>query len=314
MNFQKSYEDFRDWLEVIKDKSPKTVEQYSRHLEKFWEFLEEENLDRYTFDVKHIDLSLAEKFRSYVYKQVKIKNKGVEQKVSVKTVNAYMITLRSYLKYLEKKWIPSLWATAIDLMKQTERKIEYLNYEELMKLFSTPNIQTRIGKRDRAIMECIYSTGLRISELTALNIQDINLNTKEFAIRGKWRKVRVVYLTQTAAEHIQNYLDSRRDSHCPLFIRHNTHLADIASLGDEELRLSRFFITNMIKKYALQAGIVKNISAHTLRHSFATTLLSQGADLRGIQELLGHASISTTQIYTHVSNKKLKDMHAQFMK
>ena len=306
MKFLDARENFLNWLEVIKDKSPKTVEQYSRHLEKFGEYLEDENIDSFAFEISDITLKLAENFRTSLYKHWK--------KVSIKTANAYMITLRSFLKYLEKTGEKSLSATAIDLVKASERRVEFLDEVEVQKLFSVPNTSTLIGKRDRAIMECIYSTGLRISELTALNRRDINLETREFAVRGKWRKIRVVYLTEHAAELIKNYLDARGDHLSPLFIRHNVKVANIDVLEDEKMRLTRFFITTMVKKYALKAAILKDISAHTLRHSFATTLLSHGADLRGIQEMLGHASITTTQVYTHVTNPKLKEMHTTFMK
>jgi site-specific recombinase XerD len=163
-------------------------------------------------------------------------------------------------------------------------------------------------------MECIYSTGLRISELTNLNISDINLKRREFAVRWKWRKVRVVYLTKHAAKLIENYIEKRNDHLSPLFIRHNIKKENIDTLENEKVRLTRFFITNMVKKYASKAFILKNISAHTLRHSFATTLLSNWADLRAIQEMLWHASITTTQVYTHVTNKKLKEVHSKFMK
>jgi site-specific recombinase XerD len=305
MKFIEARENFLNWLEVIKDKSPKTVEQYSRHLEKFSEYLEDENIDSFAFEVSNINLKLAENFRTSLYKHGK--------KISIKTANAYMITLRSFLRYLEKTGQKSLSATSIDLIKASQRKVEFLTEYELQKLFAKPDSGTMIGKRDRAIMECIYSTGLRISELTALNKRDINLETREFAIRGKGRKIRVVYLTEHAAELIQTYLNARSDHLSPLFVRHNIKAENIDILEDEQMRLSRFFITTMVKHYALAAGILKDISAHTLRHSFATTLLSNGADLRGIQEMLGHASITTTQVYTHVTNPKLKETHEKFM-
>lgn len=251
-------------------------------------------------------LKIAEGFRSYLYKG----NKDI----SIKTANAYMITLRSFLKYLEKKGQKSLSATSIDLIKAEPRQVSFLTEQELEKLFIVPNTATLIGKRDKAIMECIYSTGLRISELTGLNRNDINLQTREFAVRGKGRKIRVVYLTEQAADLIKVYLDARVDHLSPLFIRHNVGSENIDVLEDESMRLSRFFITTMIKEAAIKAGILKDISAHTLRHSFATTLLNNGADLRGIQEMLGHASITTTQVYTHVTNPKLKEIHNKFMK
>ena len=298
---------FLNYLEVIKNNSPKTVEQYNRHLEKFkcfiYDFLKK---DYNKFDIKEIDIIIIEKFRSYLYE----KNKTI----SIKTANAYMITMRSFLKFLEKKWHKSMSATAIDLIKTEERHIEFLTQEELIRLFKIPNIQNIIWTRDLAIMECIYSTWLRISELTQLNISDINLKRKEFAVRWKWKKVRVVYLTSRASKLIWNYIEKRIDNLLPLFIRHNIKIDNIDSFENEKVRLTRFFITNMIKKYSKQAFILKNISAHTLRHSFATNLLSNWADLRSIQEMLGHSSIITTQIYTHVTNKKLKEVHKKFMK
>lgn len=306
MNYREALENFLDWLEVIKNKSPKTVEQYARHLEKFWEYLEEKNIDSYSFTVSEITLKIAEWFRSYLYKG--------EKKISVKTANAYMITLRSFLRYLEKNGEKSLSATAIDLIKAEPRKVEFLEPDELESLFKAPDQTTLIGKRDLAIMECIYSTGLRISELTGLNKSDINLEKLEFAVRGKGRKLRVVYLTEHAAELIKNYLDARSDHLSPLFIRHNVKHDNIDVLEDDSMRLTRFFITGMVKSYAGKAWILKNISAHTLRHSFATSLLGAWADLRSIQEMLGHASITTTQVYTHVTNPQLKNIHKKYMK
>lgn len=297
---------FLNYLEVIKNKSPRTIEQYDRHLNKFSQYIEEKYSNFSTFKVWDINLDIAEWFRSYLYEK--------KRTISIKTANAYMITLRSYLKFLEKKWYKSLSATSIDLIKAEDRHVEFLTQEELERLFDIPDSKTIIWARDLAIMECIYSTGLRISELTALNRKDINLKRKEFAVRWKWRKVRVVYLTSKAAELIWNYLEKRNDHLSPLFIRHNIKKENIDILEDEKVRLSRFFITNMIKKSAVKAFILKDISAHTLRHSFATTLLSNWADLRAIQEMLWHASITTTQVYTHVTNKKLKEVHSKFFK
>lgn len=292
---------FLNWLEIIKAKSPKTVEQYNRHLEKFEIYMKSSD-----FEVEDIDLDIAEWFRTYVHRSWKI--------VSIKTANAYMITLRSFLKYLEKTWVKALSPTSIDLIKQEQRQVEFLNNEELYKLFKAPDIATLTWKRDLAIMTCIYSTGLRISELTALNRNDINLEKKEFVVRWKWKKLRIVYLTKESIKTIKDYLEARTDSYSPLFIRHNFDAKNFKNLKDENVRLSRFFITTMIKEMAVKAYILKDISAHTLRHSFATTLLNNWADLRSIQELLGHSSITTTQVYTHVTNPKLREIHNKFMK
>ncbi len=245
--------------------------------------------------------------------------------LSVKTVNAHIITIRSWLKYLKKEQVNCLDPTTLDLMKVTDREVTFLTSEEIERFFSAIHRMTIQGKRDYAIAECIYSTGLRISELTALDRNDVNFETLEFAVRGKWGKLRVVYLTATARDAIQEYLSVRDDEFPALFIRHNYNPRDIKSItahspslsGGEagrwgNLRLTRFFITNMVKEYGVRAGILKNMHAHTLRHSFATTLLTNGADIRIIQELLGHASITTTQVYTHVTNPKLKEAHQKF--
>jgi site-specific recombinase XerD len=206
------------------------------------------------------------------------------------------------------------------LIKADPRMVEYLTKEELERLFSTPSKKTIIWIRDLAIMEMIYSTWLRISELTNLDIKDVDLKRLEFWVRWKGKKVRVVYLTSNSAKLIKEYLEKRNDNFNALFIRHNTpsfpdsEWKNISEKYWEKMRLSRFFITTMIKKYALKAFILKNISAHTLRHSFATTLLSNWAWIRDVQEMLGHSSITTTQVYTHVTNPQLKSSHKKFMK
>lgn len=304
MQFSEAHIKFLNWLELIKNKSPKTVEQYNRHLEKFRIFLHSKKVK--DLSVEKIDLTLAEEFRTFVYK-------NSARQISIKTVNAYMITLRSFLKYLEKTAVKSLSPTSIDLIKEETRQVEFLSTEEIDRLFLVPVSTALVGARDLAIMECIYSTWLRISELVWLNVIDINLEKKEFVVRGKWRKLRIVYLTDQAVTVINNYLEKRHDNFWPLFIRHNYKHEEMDVLDDEWLRLTRFYITKMIKRHAVKACILKDISAHTLRHSFATTLLNNWADLRAIQELLWHASITTTQVYTHVTNPKLKEIHQKYM-
>ena len=306
MLFKDFHIKFLNYLEVIQNKSPKTVEQYNRHLNKFADFLEDKNIDSYKFDLKKLDLDLAEWFRSFLYKE--------NPNISIKTANAYMITLRAFLKYAQKKQIKTLAPTSIELIKAEQRNIEFLSKEELERLFSSPDTNTIIWFRDLTIMECIYSTWLRITELTNLNIDDINLKRKEFAVRWKWRKLRLVFLTNHAANLIEQYLEKRNDHFSPLFIRHNVKKENMSWIDDEKMRLTRFFITKMIKKYAQKAFILKNVSAHTLRHSFATTLLNNWADIRSIQEMLWHSSITTTQVYTHVTNPKLREAHKKFMK
>ena len=310
MIFHQVHTQFLEYLEVIKNKSQNTIIQYDRHLNKFYDYLEDKNIDSNKFEVEKITLDLAEWFRTFLYKSAK-------KSISIKTANAYMISLRAFLKYCEKKWIASLSPTAIDLIKAEPRMVEYLTKEELERLFLTPSRETIIWNRDLAIMEMIYSTWLRISELTNLDIKDVDLKRLEFWVRWKWKKVRVVYLTENSALLIKNYLDLRSDNFTALFIRHNIKTENLKITDEvywEKMRLSRFFITTMIKKYALKAFILKDISAHTLRHSFATTLLSNGAWIRDVQEMLGHSSITTTQVYTHVTNSQLKNAHKKFMR
>lgn len=227
-----------------------------------------------------------------------------------------MISLRAFLQFCKKNHITTgIESTDIELQKNRERKVEYLTAEELESLVSSIGADTIVDYRDRAIVLTIFSTGLRVSELAALDIKHVNLETKEFAIIGKGRKVRVVYLTDWACEGIREYLKMRNDHFPALFIKHGNpkkkEPMDI-SIGTEKVRFDRFLITKMITNRALKAGIVKPVSAHTIRHSFATTLLWNGADLRSIQELLWHKNIATTQVYTHVTNKQLREVHGKF--
>lgn len=304
MKFKEAKLDFLNWLEFIKNKSKKTSEQYSRHLDKFEDFLISKDL--WNILVEEISLKLVNDFRFFLHK-------SSNNKISQKTANAYMITLRSFFKYLEKQELSSLSPTKIDLIKDEERKVEFLTEEELKKLFESVSWESLASVRDLAIMKTIYSTGLRISELTSLDKNSIDLVRKEFTIRWKWRKLRMIFLTDEAVFFIKRYLEKRDDNFSPLFIRHNFKRENIKILESEKVRLTRIFITNMISKRAFEAWITKQVSAHTLRHSFATTLLSAWADLRSIQELLWHSNISTTQIYTHITNPKLKEIHKKFL-
>ena len=354
MNFIRAIDEFLIYIRIHKNLSPKTVEQYERHLVKFlwylvpeisefeWKrvnheliFLEspedsvkrtEKNvlkrffLDNCPLELSNVKISDLNEFRLYI----------AEKWLSIKTVNAYMITFRSFFKFCRKSWYESVDPISIDLMKQKDREVTFLDTAEIMRIFEQIDTSTIQWKRDAAIIKCIYSTGLRISELTNLDKSAINLNTWEFSVRGKWGKIRTVYLTDFAVDRIRIYLQARevelgeKDTFNPLFIRHNFNMDNVYSKSlqwsdvikkqftNEDLRLSRFFITNKIKEYALRANIIKEVSAHTLRHSFATTLLTNGADIRSIQELLGHTSITTTQVYTHVTNPKLKEIHGKF--
>lgn len=305
MNFKEYKLDFLNWLEFIKNKSKKTSEQYSRHLDKFEDYLIENKLDQ--LDIWEISLKNVNDFRYYLHKKSK-------KNISQKTANAYMISLRSFFKYLEKQDINALSPTKIDLIKDEERKIEFLTKSELDLFFEWFSVSEIKDYRDFTICKMIYFTWLRISELTALNKNDLNFDTKEFSIRWKWRKIRMIFLNDELILILKKYLSLRKDNFKPLFIRHNYKTENIKILDDENVRLTRHFITDMISKRALKIWLTKKISAHTLRHSFATTLLSNWADLRSIQELLWHSNISTTQIYTHTTNPQLKEIHNKFLK
>ncbi len=334
MSIYIAFSQFLIYLRLHKGRSRKTQEQYAFHIWRFILWIAPENIQKELEKYKYKDflppenqeqkkiwhsplLIISKEFNTPRIEDIKKEDFDEwrlslsDSGLSTKTVNAHIVTIRSWLKYLKKEEIPCVDPTSLDLMKAPDREVTFLTIEEIKRFFEAIPKDTRIGKRDFAICACIYATGLRISELTKLNRDDINLETMEFWVRGKWWKLRVVYLTNEARYAIENYLQSREDNFAPLFIRHNIKTEHIDN-SDEKLRLSRFFITNMIKSYGLKAGIIKNIHAHTLRHSFATTLLSNGADIRIIQELLGHASITTTQVYTHITNPKLKEAHKKY--
>ena len=337
MNIITAFDNFLIYLRLHKGRSPKTLEQYAFHIWRLIRWLEPRRTRWLPEWVNHF-LFLPHKSKQSNEKRSimrdlislfpieveSVKKEDIDSwrlelsdsGLTAKTVNAHIITIRSWLKYLKKEQIACLDPTTLDLMRVQDREVTFLTGEEIERYFSAIPRESIQWKRDYAISECIYSTGLRISELTALNRQDVNHETLEFAVRGKWGKLRVVYLTEMASLAIQSYLEARSDHFAPLFIRHNYSEADISSslLSDDSIRLSRFHITNMVKWYWLRAGILKNMHAHTLRHSFATTLLTNGADIRIIQELLGHASITTTQVYTHVTNPKLKEAHQKYHK
>jgi len=232
--------------------------------------------------------------------------------LAVRTKNQYLTILRAFLRFLIKEEERDVYPPdRIKRFKVDERKVNVLDQEQLRRLLDAPDTTTRSGIRDRAVLEMLYSTGLRVEELRQLNRSDLNFDTCEMPIRGKGSRVRLVFLSSDAVDALKDYLDCRLDDLEPLFIR-NLELASREASPGENFRLSQTSIRNLVKRYAAIAGIVTDPSPHTLRHTFATNLLSNGADLRSVQELLGHRNISTTQIYTHVTNPQLKDMHRRF--
>ena len=228
------------------------------------------------------------------------------------TQNYHLIALRSFLKYLLKRDIPVLAPEKIDLPKAESKSIKFLEREQIDRLLNMPEISTQDGFRDKAILEVLFSTGLRVSELVALNRDQINFDRKEFGVIGKGRRARVVFLSDSAASWLKRYLDNREDHALPLFIRYAGKKPDDGQDPGEAMRLTARSVQRLVEKYVKKARLPIKITPHGLRHSFATDLLSGGADLRAIQEMLGHKNVSTTQIYTHITNPQLKEIHAKF--
>jgi site-specific recombinase XerD len=253
-------------------------------------------------------------FRLYLNRQPGVKVRGQEASTLKKnTQNYYLIALRSFLRYLMKRDIKALSPDRIELAKTTERSLDLMSSEELKRLLNAPLTQNATGKnplqglRDKAMLELFFSTGLRLAELCSLN-RDLDLSKDEFSIRGKGEKVRVVFLSDSAKDAIRKYLKERKDLDEPLFVQNSSN----KSKGNTSTRLTPRSIERMVKQCAIIAGISKKVTPHVIRHSFATDLLGNGADIRSVQMMLGHANIATTQIYTHITDKQLRDVHKKF--
>jgi len=325
-------QEFLEYLEIEKGRSLKTVENYDRYLTRFFKQAEVKNPSDITDDAvrqyrlwlnrqssKTAKSDLATRDTTSGFGRSSASLAGTLKK---NTQNYYLIALRVFLKYLAKRSIPSLAPEKIELAKTAGRDLDLINNNELERLLKAPmdNLPVQAGNikalRDRAILELFFSTGLRVSELCSLDRDTIDLSRDEFSIRGKGEKVRLVFLSDTARQAIKTYLAKRKDMNEALFI----NLSEInpsASLragksGENEGRLTSRSIERIIKKYAIKAGITKKVTPHTLRHSFATDLLQNGADIRSVQMMLGHSSVSTTQIYTHVTDKQLREIHKKF--
>ena len=298
---------FLEYCELDKNLSLKTVKMYGYYLIFFqrWLFLSQKTED---FPVDKIDDNIVRNFRLYLSHEYKNPYKGVLKR---QTQNYFLVALRSFLRYLVRQRVESLSPDMVELGKNRDRVIKFLSPEELKKLFEIVSSKDEQGLRDRTILEVLFSTGLRVSELVALNREQANIQSGEFGVIGKGGKARVVFLSKHAKEWLSLYLTKRSDPYRPLFIRYSGPKGK-EELTDERLRLSVRSIERMIDKYRKKAGITLRIGPHILRHSYATDLLSHGADLRSVQEMLGHKNIATTQIYTHVTNFGLKQIHEKF--
>lgn len=295
-------QEFLEHLQVERNVSPLTVRNYSHYLNRFVKWMEKGSKSK----LYDINQDLVRQYRVYLAQFKDIR--GIP--LSKKTQSYHAIALRSFLRWLVKRDIQVLSPDKIDLPKAEGHSLKFLNGEQIDRLLNAPSLSFIIGKRDKAILEVLFSTGLRVSELVNLDRDKVDLDRREFGVIGKGNRARVVFLSGRASDWVQKYLESRNDNYQPLFIRHKGKVDP--SIGDDEVRLTPRSVQRMIKKYARKVQIPVDVTPHVLRHSFATDLLMAGADLRSVQEMLGHKNVSTTQIYTHVTNKQLKEVHDAF--
>ena len=292
--------DFLEYLELERNTSQLTIKNYDHYLRRFLEF-------SHDIEPKDIDLNLIRKYRLFLSRYI---DPQTGKNLKRNTQNYFMIALRAFLKYLARIDIETLSPEKVELGESDPAPLKILEETHLKSLLEAPDVTKKDGIRDRAILEVLFSTGLRVSELASLNTETINLNRKEFGIVGKGGKERVVFISDSAADWLQKYLDVRKDSFKPLFIRFQGKV--VLENNGEAMRLSTRSIERTVEKYVKLLGFSVKATPHTLRHSFATDLLINGADIRSVQEMLGHSSIQTTQIYTHVTNAHLKDVHKAF--
>ena len=295
---------FLEYLEIEKGRSILTVRNYDHYLTRFIEFIKNEDPGKVT------EASVRE-FRLWLNRQPGTKVGRNMETLKPKTRNYYLIALRAFLKYMRKRGVESFNPERIELAKVPERSLDLISSAELTRLIEAPDLASLSGLRDKAILELLFSTGLRVSELCALSQEDVDLSRDEFSVRGKGDKVRVVFLSDTARDAIRAYLKERKDFDDAMFIQYGKN-AKADAVNNKDLRLTPRSVQRIIKRYATIAGITRKVTPHKLRHCFATDLLHNGADLRSVQALLGHANIATTQIYTHVTDKHLRDIHKKF--
>jgi len=299
MLFAKAKTDFLEYLEIEQNRSQKTIQNYDHYLTRLVDFAGD-------ITVTDIDAELIRKWRLWLNRL----GTNTSDELGKTTQNYHLIALRSFLKFCAKRDIPALTADKIELARTRRKQVTFLNEDELARVFDQPDISTLAGVRDRAILELLFSSGLRVSELVGLDRDHINLKRREFMVRGKGQKDRPIFISSAAAQWIEQYLQKRDDTARPLFVRYSGS-KQVDRSGNFH-RLTARSIQRLVARYALLAGITKHVSPHTLRHSFATDLLMNGADLRSVQAMLGHSNIATTQIYTHVTDPHLRAVHEKF--
>ncbi len=291
--------DYIEHLEVEGGRSSHTASNYALYIERFVEFTDDIQVEKIT----------PETIRKYRLWLNRYKNAS-DGELAMITQSYHLIALRGFLGYLSKRGIESLSPEKIELPKTSRRQVTFLHYDEIERLLDTIDNSTETGLRDRAIIELLFSSGLRVSELVNLDRDHINTTRREFMVRGKGQKDRPVFISESASHHVNEYLQARTDNLVPLFLNNSRN--NKPSTSGDFRRLTSRSIQRIINKYAKLAGITKHVSPHTMRHSFATDLLMNGADIRSVQVMLGHSSISTTQVYTHVTDEHLRDVHEKF--
>ena len=307
MDLERLKREFLEYTEIEKGRSLKTVENYDRYLTRFLGFAKIKNPKDITDDV-------VREFRLWLNRQpnfakASMGESSIRGTLKKRTQNYYLIALRAFLKYLMKRGVTSLPPERIELAKVAERSLDLISPDELNRLLNAPDTESLAGLRDKAMLELLFSTGLRVSELTSLS-RELDIDSEEFSVRGKGEKVRVVFISDDARIAVKEYLKKRTDMSDALFV--NIIKTSKGKTGKMPSRLTSRSVERIFKYYGLKAGISKKVTPHVIRHSFATDLLSNGADLRSVQMLLGHANIATTQIYTHVTDKALRDTHRKF--
>ena len=288
---------FLEYIEISKGRAVKTVENYDHYLTRFLEFSKAKT-------PKDITDRSVQEFRLFLNRQPGAPASGARATMKRRTQNYYLIALRAFLKYLQRQEIPSLSPERIELAKVPDRSLDLISSAELERLMAAPDTSELKGIRDKAMIELLFSTGLRVSELCALDT-DLDLSRDELSVRGKGDKVRVVFLSEDAKRAVAAYLKARKDMDEALFVSYGRG-------SKTPRRITPRAVEQLVKQYAIKAGITKKVTPHVIRHSFATDLLENGADLRSVQALLGHANIATTQVYTHVTDKHLREVHKSF--
>lgn len=291
--------DYIEHLEVEGGRSAKTAENYKLYLERFVEFSNDTTVDK-------ISSEMIRKYRLWLNRY---KNDNEDELATI-TQSYHLIALRGFLGYLSKRDIPSLSPEKIELPKVSRKQVTFLHYDEVTRLLDSIPLDGEAGFRDRAIIELLFSSGLRVSELANLNRDHVNTKRREFMVRGKGQKDRPVFIGEATALRVEDYLSARLDNLPPLFLSYSRN--NTTNTTGEYRRLTTRSIQRIINKYARLAGITKHVSPHTMRHSFATDLLMNGADIRSVQSMLGHSNISTTQVYTHVTDEHLREVYEKF--